>query len=197
MRSKRILWLALLLFVMTFTILPVSAAETSISVGIPVQVKSGETPAVKGDVLFTLTPVEGAPAPAQSGLRLAAGNGSILPAVTLPKPDTYVYRLQAAPADPSSDYIEGLADFRVEITVFNGDTGMEAVIVASDWNKPADAQPKEPVTVVLKRKILPGQDKGADTAARSSSMNPWLWLAAGSLLLAAVFWIGLKHDTTE
>ncbi len=74
---------------------------------------------------------------------------------------------------------------------------MEAVIVASDWNKPADAQPKEPVTVVLKRKILPGQDKGADTAAKSSSMNPWLWLAAGSLLLAAVFWIGLKHDTTE
>lgn len=106
MRSKRILWLALLLFAMTFTILPVSAAETSISVGIPVQVESGDTPAVKGDVLFTLTPVEGAPAPAQSGLRLAAGNGSILPAVTLPKPDTYVYRLQAAPADPSSDYIE-------------------------------------------------------------------------------------------
>lgn len=165
MRNKFISWLAIFLslFVMNQSAGMVHAHSESLDVSIPVQVKTVGVPAPKGELLFVLSPLDDAPAPASDQIRIAAGNNGIMPAIAFERPGTYAYHLQVSVVDSKKSSIVGISDFRMEITVYNEKVNTEAgsasklgaVIVASNWNQSADRQPKYPVTVVLKDKVYP------------------------------------------
>lgn len=207
MRNKFISWLAIFLslFVMNQSAGMVHAHSESLDVSIPVQVKTEGVPAPKGEVLFVLSPLDDAPAPASDQIRIAAGNNGIMPAIAFERPGTYAYHLQVSVVDSKKSSIVGISDFRMEITVYNEKVNTEAgsasklgaVIVASNWNQSADRQPKSPVTVVLKDKVYPTKEQNAHTVAKELSSRWWLGLIFGMGMLVMLFAFAFKEDKKD
>lgn len=113
MRNKFISWLAIFLslFVMNQSTGMVHAHSESLDVSIPVQVKTEGVPAPKGEVLFVLSLLDDAPAPASDQIRIAAGNNGIMPAIAFERPGTYAYHLQVSVVDSKSLPLLGSAIF--------------------------------------------------------------------------------------
>ncbi|WP_304684447.1 hypothetical protein [Ileibacterium valens] len=128
MRNKFISWLAIFLslFVMYQSAGMVHAHRELLDVAIPVQVKTEGVSAHKGEVLFVLSPLYDAPAPASDQIWIAAGNNGFMPAIAFERPGTYAYHLQVSVVDSKKSSIVGISDFRVEITVYNEQVNTEA-----------------------------------------------------------------------
>lgn len=172
------------------------AAEYSVVVNVPVSVISQSGVPADTAVDFTLSPTDGAPVPEEASLSLKSSQSGTLGKITFTKPGKWIYRLKAVSQKPSQAVIEGVSDFRIVITVFNGDQGLESVITASDWSKPADQEPKEPIVIGLKAVVPknPASVSGKpNTASENHFWTQLAYLSLGALLMAGILKICLHQ----
>lgn len=213
MRTINKCWIMILCLLMLAGIqLPVLAEDSvsGIEVNVPIDVVYDGSGSIGKGVLLKISPVDGSPAPKQTSLTVKTSKQVSFGQIDLPRVGIYVYRLQAENLDPSKMNLDGISDFRVEITVQNKDNApgeLISYIVASDWAHPANTEPKVPIEIHLSPKqtsqqVSPsgsnpgssprqpsGSNSSVNTADQTPSIKIWMELGAGCLLLLLALWI--------
>lgn len=148
--KKKVRLLAALFSALFLAVLAFPArADTAISVTIPVNVTTDSEKAPDARVRFALEAQNGAPQPQTKVQNVAVGKHAELGPVSISAPGIYVYRLQASSTNANKAKIASTSDFRIEIEAYYGNSGLEAVIKASEWNAPANNLPKSAIDIKL------------------------------------------------
>lgn len=200
MPKKNKIWIFLFGFLLCLGFNRTAFAEgKDVVVNIPVQVIFSDSKQISQDkgVEFTLETLNGSPAPEQKSVFVKGSRETEFGKITLNRVGTYEYRLRAVNLDSANLNMTGVSDFRISISVFNEDEGFRAYIVASDWNHPAETEPKVPIEVTLSPKKKPNAAGPVHTANRTPDSEMWIEAAAGSLLLAFAALLMIKRKKKQ
>lgn len=192
---------ALVLMLLAVLTIPVSAFSTRTEVVIPVTTawaKNSDRPAKESSVVseFTLTPLDGAPAPASGLVRVnGAGKGEFGP-IAYELPGDYYYRL-----DGKLDNQKESVSMTVRVSVINNkDGGLDSVVTAYDTASKAEQGVEKQDTVFeLTFKLPSGTNTNNQTKGKpvntgaNSDLKVWLLLAIAAIMLT----IGFRRLSAE
>lgn len=194
MRNKIIFWIMTSLMLLVGFTLPAYAFTNKVTVSILVEVITQSIPKPKTGVKFTLEALDNAPISQNKECVVQAGQRAVMPSIDFDRVGTYTYRLRAQSEDGNKAVIKGINDFRVQITIYNGDTSLQAAIVASDWNASMDQEPKEPIQVTLETIKPSTSSKHPNTSVSNVDPQKWIYLMAGSAFVIAALLINEHMD---